>query len=163
MTPPVPAPSIRTAAAADADTLAAFNIAMALETEQLRLIPSVVTAGVRRVLADPSLGFYLVAEQDGQAVSGLLVTTEWSDWRNGRLWWIQSVYVQPGARRQGLFRALYRHVWTLANAAPDVCGVRLYVEQHNARAQATYRGLGMVETEYRVMEALREGLVWQQA
>jgi ribosomal protein S18 acetylase RimI-like enzyme len=155
------APLIRAARPADADTLAAFNVAMAAETEQLRLLPGRVADGVRRVLADPALGFYLVAEQHGRAVAGLLVTTEWSDWRNGRFWWIQSVYVVPQARRQGLFRSLYQHVWDMALAAPDVCGVRLYVEQHNSAAQATYRGLGMAETEYRVMEALRPGLVWR--
>ena len=155
-------PSIRAAALTDADTLAAFNVAMAGETEQLRLIPDVVAAGVRRVLADPALGFYLIAEQAGRPVAGLLVTTEWSDWRNGRFWWIQSVYVVPQARRQGLFRSLYQHVWDAAQASPDVCGVRLYVERHNAAAQATYRGLGMSETDYRVMEALRPGLLWQE-
>ena len=153
---------IRLAVAGDVDTLSAFNIAMARETEGLRLLPAVVAAGVRRVLADPALGFYLVAEEQGQAVACLLVTTEWSDWRNGCFWWIQSVYVLPQARRQGMFRALYRHVWQLAQAQPQVCGVRLYVERDNEAAQHTYRGLGMAETEYRVMEELRPGLVWKE-
>lgn len=157
-----PGCSIRLAVPGDVDTLAAFNIAMARETEGLRLLSAVVSAGVRRVLADPALGFYLVAEDKGQAVAGLLVTTEWSDWRNGCFWWIQSVYVLPQARRHGIFRALYRHVWQLAQARPEVCGVRLYVERDNEAAQHTYRGLGMVETEYRVMEELRPGLVWKE-
>ncbi|RYY83041.1 MAG: N-acetyltransferase, partial [Comamonadaceae bacterium] len=140
---PAPAPAaLRAAGPADAEALAAFNVAMALETEHLQLLPDVVLAGVRRVLEDPSLGYYLVAERGGQAVAGLLVTTEWSDWRNGRFWWIQSVYVVPAARRQGLFRALYDHVWQLALQSTDVCGVRLYVERDNTPAQATYRGLG---------------------
>jgi ribosomal protein S18 acetylase RimI-like enzyme len=158
----LPMPVIRPAVLADADALAAFNVAMAWETERLQLLPDVVDAGVRRVLGDPALGFYLVAEEAGRAVGGLLVTSEWSDWRNGRFWWIQSVYVAPEARRRGLFQALYRHVWELASASADVCGVRLYVEQHNAAAQSTYRGLGMFQTEYRLMEALRPGLVWKQ-
>lgn len=157
-----PGCSIRVAVPGDVDTLAAFNIAMARETEGLRLLSAVVSAGVRRVLADPALGFYLVAEDQGQAVAGLLVTTEWSDWRNGCFWWIQSVYVLPQARRHGIFRALYRHVWQLAQARPEICGVRLYVERDNEAAQHTYRGLGMVETEYRVMEELRPGLVWKE-
>ena len=157
-----PGISIRAAFPSDAGTLAAFNVAMAGETEHLRLIPGVVAAGVRRVLAEPALGFYLVAEQQGQAVAGLLVTTEWSDWRNGRFWWIQSVYVLPRARRQGIFRALYRHVWQLAAAQPDVCGVRLYVERDNLAAQRTYGDLGMVVTEYNIMEELRPGLVWKE-
>lgn len=157
-----PGCSIRLAVPGDVDTLAAFNIAMARETEGLRLLSAVVSAGVRRVLADPALGFYLVAEDQGQAVAGLLVTTEWSDWRNGCFWWIQSVYVLPQARRHGIFRALYRHVWQLAQARPEICGVRLYVERDNEAAQHTYRGLGMVETEYRVMEELRPGLVWKE-
>ena len=153
---------IRVAQAGDADALAGFNIAMARETEGLRLLPAVVAAGVRRVLEEPGLGFYLVAEQAGEAVAGLLVTTEWSDWRNGRFWWIQSVYVLPAARRLGLFRALYRHVWQLAQARPDVCGVRLYVERGNLAAQRTYHGLGMEETEYLLLEQLRPGLVWKE-
>lgn len=155
-----PMHTIRAAVPADADALTMFNIAMALETERLRLLPDVVGAGVRRVLGDPGLGFYLIAEHAASPVAGLLVTSEWSDWRNGRFWWIQSVYVVPDARRSGLFHALYQHVWDLASATQDVCGVRLYVEQHNTAAQATYRSLGMAGTEYRLMEALRPGLVW---
>ena len=157
-----PATVLRLARPQDADVLAGFNGAMALETEGLRLLPEVVGAGVKRVLAEPELGFYLVAEQEGEPVAALMVTTEWSDWRNGCFWWIQSVYVLPQARRHGIFRALYRHVWQLAQARPEVCGVRLYVERDNEAAQHTYRGLGMVETEYRVMEELRPGLVWKE-
>jgi ribosomal protein S18 acetylase RimI-like enzyme len=152
--------TIRQAIAGDADALAAFNIAMARETEGKRLRPDVVGAGVRRMLAEPGLGFYLVAEAGGKVVGSLMVTTEWSDWRNGRFWWIQSVYVVSAWRRRGVFRALYAHVKALAAAAPDVCGFRLYVEHENADAQATYRQLGMEMTDYRLMEELRAGVVY---
>lgn len=153
---------VREADARDAGVLADFNIAMALETEGKRLIPDVVGRGVQRLIAEPALGFYLVAEAGGVVVASALVTTEWSDWRNGRFWWIQSVYVRPQHRRQGAFRALYAAIQTRAAREPDVCGCRLYVERENGRAQATYRALGMAETHYRVMEELRPGLVWEQ-
>ena len=149
---------MRPARAEEADTLAGFNIAMALETEGRRLLPEVVGAGVRRLLAEPALGFYLVAVADGEVVGSAMVTTEWSDWRNGRFWWIQSVYVRPERRRHGVFRALYAHIREAAAQAPDVCGFRLYVERENAAAQATYRALGMHETDYRIMEELRPGV-----
>ena len=150
--------AVRPAHAEEADTLAGFNIAMALETEGRRLLPEVVGAGVRRLLAEPALGFYLVAVADGEVVGSAMVTTEWSDWRNGRFWWIQSVYVRPERRRHGVFRALYAHIREAAAQAPDVCGFRLYVERENAAAQATYRALGMHETDYRIMEELRPGV-----
>ena len=97
---------VRAARREDADTIAAFNAAMALETEGKRLRPEVLGAGVRRLLGEPALGFYLVAEVHGEVVGCLMVTTEWSDWRNGRFWWIQSVYVPAAWRRRGVFRAL---------------------------------------------------------
>ena len=150
--------AVRPARAEEADALAGFNIAMALETEGRRLLPEVVGAGVGRLLAEPALGFYLVAVADGEAVGSAMVTTEWSDWRNGRFWWIQSVYVPLEWRRRGVFRALYAHIREAAAQAPDVCGFRLYVERENAAAQATYRALGMHETEYRIMEELRPGV-----
>jgi ribosomal protein S18 acetylase RimI-like enzyme len=152
--------AVRDAREDDADVIARSNIAMAFETEGRRLLPQVVTAGVRRLLFDPALGFYLVAESAGEVAGCLMVTTEWSDWRNGQFWWIQSVYVQPAWRRRGVFRALYAHVGERAAAQPGVCGFRLSVEQHNAPAQQTYRALGMVETDYRVMEWLRPGIVF---
>ena len=150
--------AVRPARAEEADALAGFNIAMALETEGRRLLPEVVGAGVRRLLAEPALGFYLVAEAAGAVVGSAMVTTEWSDWRNGRFWWIQSVYVPLQWRRRGVFRALYAHIRDAAAQAPDVCGFRLYVERENVAAQATYRALGMDETEYRIMEELRAGV-----
>jgi len=144
--------TIRPASADDADFLARGNAAMALETEHKRLDPAVVSAGVRAALADPAKGLYFIAERDGQRVGQLMYTYEWSDWRNGMFWWIQSVYVLPEARRGGVFRALFRQVEQLAERDPSVCGIRLYVERENTRAQATYRHCGMHDAGYVVME-----------
>lgn len=145
--------TIRPALLSDAPTLTAFNAAMALETEQLTLDPALLAAGVLAGLADPNKARYFVAEADGRVVGQLMLTLEWSDWRNGVIWWIQSVYIEPSARRQGVFTTLYRHVEQLAKAAGAV-GLRLYVEQHNHAGQQTYKQLGMKLTEYRVMERM---------
>ena len=144
---------IRAATPADLPALVAWNAAMAWETEHQRLDPEVLRRGVSGVLEQPRRGFYLVAEQGGVAVGGLLLTFEWSDWRNGDFWWIQSVYVDPAARRGGVFRALYAAVEQRAAAAGAV-GLRLYVETENQRAQQTYAGLGMQRCHYWMYEAL---------
>jgi ribosomal protein S18 acetylase RimI-like enzyme len=149
---------IRQAAAADAPVLIEFNCAMALETERKELLPEVIGAGVRALLANPAAGFYVVAEAGQRVAGALLITKEWSDWRNGSFWWIQSVYVRPEFRRQGVYRTLYRHVQSMAAKDPGVCGFRLYVERENARAQSTYTSLGMQETHYRVFEELKPGI-----
>jgi ribosomal protein S18 acetylase RimI-like enzyme len=149
---------IRQATPADAPPLVEFNCAMALETEGKELLPEVIGAGVRALLANPAAGFYVVAESDGRVVGALLITKEWSDWRNGTFWWIQSVYVRPELRRQGVYKTLYRHVQEMAAKDPGVCGFRLYVERENARAQSTYASLGMKETHYRVFEELKPGI-----
>ena len=149
--------SIRAARDSDLDLLVDFNAAMALETETKVLDPAVLSAGVAAVLAEPRRGFYLVAECDGVVAGCLMITFEWSDWRNGDWWWLQSVYVAAQYRRAGVFRALYAEVERRAAAAPDVIGVRLYVERANARAQQTYTALGMHETHYRVYEKLLRG------
>jgi len=151
--------SIRAARSDDADFLAAGNIAMALEAEHKRLEPATVARGVRAVLDDPAHGRYFVAERDSRPVGQLMITYEWSDWRNGRFWWIQSVYVLPQARRGGVFRALFRHLEELAKADPGVCGIRLYVERENARAQATYRHCGLEDAGYVLMEVDYSGAV----
>ena len=155
-----PAFAIRKADMRDAAQIAAFNSAMALETEHKRLLPERITAGVRRLLGDPSLGFYAVAERGGEVIGCLLVTNEWSDWRNGLFWWIQSVYVEPGSRRQGVYRGLYDFIRELARADPGICGFRLYVEKDNAAAQKTYRSLGMQATDYLVFEELKAGVAY---
>jgi GNAT superfamily N-acetyltransferase len=150
--------SIRRGEMRDADTIAQFNAAMAQETEGKELIPEVIGAGVRRLIDTPSLGFYLVAEHQGRVVACLMITNEWSDWRNGLFWWIQSVYVQQEFRRQGVYRSLYEHVRSLAKNDASVCGFRLYVEKDNENAHATYSSLGMKETDYLIYEELRPGI-----
>jgi ribosomal protein S18 acetylase RimI-like enzyme len=142
----------------DADTIARFNSAMALETEGKALIEEVIGAGVRRLIETPSLGFYLVAEHEGKVVACLMITNEWSDWRNGLFWWIQSVYVDAAYRRKGVYRRMYEEVRSLAKAEPGVCGFRLYVEKENEVAHATYAALGMKETDYFMYEELKPGI-----
>ena len=143
----------RPAAIDDVLVIARFNLAMAEETEGKQLDPATLQAGVRQVFAKPNHGRYLVAQaEDGQVVGSLMITYEWSDWRNGQVWWIQSVYVDPGHRRRGVFKLLYRAVRELGEQAGGVCGYRLYVERDNARAQETYRTLGMSQTPYLVYE-----------
>lgn len=148
---------IRPATLSDLTDIVEFNLAMALETEGLRLLPEVLTAGVRAVLADASRGRYFVAESAGRLAGGLLITTEWSDWRNGHFWWIQSVYVRPEFRRQGIYQRLHQHIRGLCLADPGVCGLRLYVERHNLRAQETYQRQGMTPTAYLLFEELKPG------
>jgi GNAT superfamily N-acetyltransferase len=147
---------IRTALLTDADVIADFNIRLALETEQRQLDSQRVQAGVVALLSDPAKGAYYVAEVQSAGTSTvagqLLITYEWSDWRNGNFWWIQSVYVAQDFRGRGLFRALYHHAQSLAKAARDVCGFRLYVERHNAVAQEAYARLGMKKTDYEMFE-----------
>ena len=143
---------IRKAAKEDASTIAVFNINMAFETEKKVLPEDIINEGVRKMLETPSLGFYLVAEVDGQIVGSLMVTTEWSDWRNGMFWWIQSVYVTQRFRKQGIYRAMYDYVKKLSDSEDNICGFRLYVEKQNVNAQETYKKLGMSETEYYLYE-----------
>ncbi|MBX9626978.1 MAG: GNAT family N-acetyltransferase [Gemmataceae bacterium] len=142
---------IRRATPADAAVVADFNARLAWESEHKRLDPAVLGAGVAAVLADPAKGFYTVAERAGEVVGQVLVTNEWTDWRNGWYWWVQSVYVRADARRGGVFRALYRHLEAVAQADPTVIGLRLYVERENTPAQAVYRSLGMAEEPYFLM------------
>ena len=146
--------SIRDARPGDAGTIASFNSAMCEETEGRSLDPDMIGPGVVRLLADSQKGRYWVAERKGKIIGQIMVTYEWSDWRNGMLWWIQSVYIVPNARRQGVFSALYRHVVALAQDDPDAAGLRLYYEKDNDKARATYEKLGMIDPGYRVMEAI---------
>ena len=143
---------IRDAAAADTPLLARWAQAMAFETEGKRLPDGDILPGVARGIAEPALARYFVAEIAGKPVGTLMLTTEWSDWRNGLWWWIQSVYVAPEARRRGVYRALYAHVRALAEADPGVCGLRLYVERENLAAQRTYAALGMRDAHYLIYE-----------
>lgn len=143
--------SLRRAETRDAAVIAGFNVAMALETEGKSLDPATVHAGVLAVLDDARRGFYRVAERAGEVIGGLMVTFEWSDWRNAEFWWIQSVYVRPEARRSGVFSALYRDIEHLARSS-GACGLRLYVENGNHPAMQTYGRMGMRDAHYRVME-----------
>lgn len=144
--------AVREARPDDAAVLVAFNRAMAHETEGKVLDEAVLGRGVRRALQDPSLGRYWVAVDGDDVVGALMLTTEWSDWRDGHFWWIQSVYVRPDRRRQGAYALLHRTVVDAARARGDVVGIRLYVEAGNARAQATYAKLGMKDAGYLVYE-----------
>jgi len=146
--------TIRPAEHLDADTIAGFNCAMARETENIELVPEIVLAGVRSVFENRSRGFYIIAEANSKVVASLMVTTEWSDWRNGLFWWIQSVFVEPGYRRRGIYRRMYAFTQKLASREPNVCGFRLYVEQDNVRAQGTYAALGMKQSPYIVFEEI---------
>jgi GNAT superfamily N-acetyltransferase len=152
---------IRAAGPADVDTAARWNAAMAWETEHKRLDPDVLHAGVAAGLADPARARYFIAMHDaplagretiGTPVGILMLTREWSDWRNGEWWWIQSVYVAPEHRRRGVYRALHAHVETLARTTPGVIGLRLYVERDNVDAQRTYAALGMRDAGYALFE-----------
>jgi GNAT superfamily N-acetyltransferase len=145
---------VRDAVADDLAWLVECAIAMARETEHKRLDPGIVRAGVAAGLADPSKARYFVAMRDDARAGTLMLTGEWSDWRNGLWWWIQSVYVEPSQRRGGVFAVLYRHVEALARATPGVIGLRLYVEHANAAAQRTYAALGMHDAGYRIYEQL---------
>jgi len=149
--------TIRDATPGDAGIIAAYNARLADESEGMHLRPEIVGPGVEAMLADRSRGRYWVAEADGRVVGQIMVTYEWSDWRNGCIWWIQSVYVHGDYRREGVFSALYRHVESLARQDPQVCGIRLYVERENTRAQRTYASLGMVMTDYQVMQTIFAG------
>jgi len=133
-------------------SLVAFNRAMALETEGKELETGCLEAGIHAALSDPERGRYFLAEQAGQAVACLMLTKEWSDWRNGWYWWIQSVFVAPEARASGIFRRLYGHVIQLAREAGNVVGVRLYVDSENRAAQSVYEALGMSKSHYLMYE-----------
>ena len=145
---------IRDSRPGDAAVIAAFNSAMAEETEGRTLDPGVIGPGVEALLRDESKGRYWVAESAGRVIGQLMVTYEWSDWRNGMIWWIQSVYVAPEWRRKGVFSALFHHVKSLVEVTPEVIGLRLYVEDNNAHAQDTYAALGMAKPNYIVMETM---------
>jgi len=144
--------SVVRAGAGDVDVIARFNVSMAEETEAKVLDPAIVRAGVGRMVADDALGFYLVARRGADVCGCLGVTFEWSDWRNGLFWWIQSVYVEPAARSHGVFTAMYDETCRLARSAPGVIGLRLYAERDNARAIRTYHRLGMTTTDYDLLE-----------
>jgi len=138
----------------DIEILTQFNLSMAMETEHLQLNYDIVLSGIDSVMKDKSLGFYLIAELDNEIAGSLLITYEWSDWRNGLFWWIQSVYVKPQFRRSGIYKNLYYHVKQLSKAYTNLRGFRLYVEENNHLAQMAYESLGMHATHYKLYEEI---------
>ncbi|WP_235678305.1 GNAT family N-acetyltransferase [Cylindrospermopsis curvispora] len=150
---------IRQGELGDLQVLVEFNQALIYETENKQLPINDINAGVETLLRNPTLGFYLLAQKNNQVVGSLMVTTEWSDWHNGLYWWIQSVYVHPNFRRQGVFKALYQTVKQQAKTQASglkVSGFRLYVEKENVIAQRTYQSLGMEKSRYEIFEELLE-------
>ena len=145
--------AIREASVADVETLVDLNSAMALETENKSLDIQRLIQGTETVFSSPEKGLYVVAEAGGRIVGTLLITFEWSDWRNATYWWIQSVYVRPEWRRKGVYRKLYGWVEYAARSRPSVCGIRLYVDSDNQPAQRTYSSLGMARSRYQLFEA----------
>lgn len=145
----------RQARLADISDIVQFQIDMARETEELALDPHVVSRGVGAVFESPSRGQYYVAERQGRVIASTLITYEWSDWRNGIVWWIQSVYVVPEARRQGVYAGLYSYIKSLAETDEQVQGIRLYVDRRNIQAQLVYARLGMNGEHYQVFEWMK--------
>lgn len=147
---------VRLARIEDAATIASFSAAMALETEGRHLDRDRLHDGTIALLNSPDRGFFMVAEleqaDDRQLVGQLMITFEWSDWRNGAFWWIQSVYVAPAWRKQSVFRRMHQTVMATAKTNPNVCGIRLYVEENNSVAQAVYRKVGLTPSSYAVFE-----------
>jgi len=146
----------RDATRADVPAIIDFQIAMARETENLELDRDILTRGVNALFANPSLGRYYVAEASGQVVGSLMITYEWSDWRNGMVWWIQSVYVVPSFRRRGVYAGLYAHVRKIVEPEASIRGIRLYVDNRNVGAQEVYARLGMEGEHYRVFEWMKK-------
>jgi GNAT superfamily N-acetyltransferase len=146
---------IRKAILSDAPSIIDFQQKMAWETEGVKLPSEIVTPGVNAVFQDQARGQYYVAEADGIVVASLLITYEWSDWRNCNVWWFQSVFVIPEYRRQGIFRRMYNHIRQMADDQ-DIAGLRLYVETNNTRAQKTYEALGMSSEHYSFYEWMRK-------
>ncbi len=147
--------SIRKARQEDAPFIIDFQQKMAWETESMTLPADIITSGVNAVFSNPLLGHYWVAESNGQVVASLLITYEWSDWRNTNVWWIQSVYVHPSVRRTGIFRSMYQQIRDETEKI-GVAGLRLYVETNNTRAQKTYKALGMRKEHYTMYEWMKE-------
>ncbi len=145
--------AIRTAGPDDWELVADFNCRLAGETEGKELNRSKIDPGVRAVLGDATRGVYYLAEREGQVIGQLMITREWSDWRNGWFWWIQSLYVRAQFRGRGVFKALYRHVETAAGEDGGVCGLRLYVDEDNEPAQSVYERVGMKRSRYEFFEA----------
>lgn len=151
---PQPIIEIRQAVSADVETIVDFNLALCRETEKRDLDRVTVSEGVRRFISEPARGRYFVALIAGEVVGQTAHTFEWSDWRNGEIWWLQSVYVHPLHRSRGVFRALFEHIRQQGEADAECCGIRLYMERENENARGSYLRLGFCETGYEVLELL---------
>lgn len=147
--------TIRKATSEDTEAIIDFQQKMAWETEQMKLVPEIICSGVKSVFEDPSHGQYWVAVDRNKVIASLLITYEWSDWRNSNVWWFQSVYVLPEFRRTGIFKSMYQHIKDEA-VKKGVAGLRLYVETNNLKAQHTYEALGMQSQHYKMYEWMKE-------
>ena len=145
-------PNIRKATREDIRKIVAFNQAMALETENISLDTQMLWNGVESIFEDESRGFYIVCEHEGSVRASLMITFEWSDWRNGNFWWIQSVFVHPEYRKLGLYKHMYAFIKTQVDAKEDIVGIRLYVDDHNKKAQDVYNKQGMQKSNYQMFE-----------
>ncbi len=143
--------AIRPAGPQDVERIVEFNVAMALESENLHLVPETVRKGVEKSLSDPSMGRYYLSHRSDEILGQIRVTLEWSDWHNAHYWWIQNVYVVPSARKQGVYAAMHRYVQNLA-AQGGACGLQLYVDARNTDAQSAYKSLHMAQSRYLIFE-----------
>ncbi len=150
-------PLVRRANKADVPLIVAFNAAMAEETEGLSLDPIVLQRGVEEIFRNPQHGFYIVCEIDNVVHACLMITYEWSDWRNGQFWWIQSVYVQKEFRQQGLYKQMYEFIKTEVKKSKGIAGIRLYVDHNNDKAKEVYKKSGMKKSNYELFEYIRPG------
>jgi ribosomal protein S18 acetylase RimI-like enzyme len=147
--------TIRPSTSNDINTLASFQLQLADESENIKLNKAIVTAGLKALFDDRSKGTYYVAENGGIVCGCFLITYEWSDWRNGMIWWLQSVYVAASHRRQGIFKKMYDHIIETISGDPKIIGLRLYVDKSNARAQNVYKSMGMNGDHYTVFEWMK--------
>ena len=147
--------SIRPAKFQEISIIAEFQVNMAAETEKILLDKNLVSVGIEALFTDPAKGVYYLAEEDGSAVGCFLITYEWSDWRNGMVWWLQSVYVQENHRRKGVFSTMYAYLVETISKDPQIIGLRLYVDKSNRRAQEVYSSLGMNGEHYTVFEWMK--------
>ena len=147
---------IRQAIESDSGSIVEFQLSMAWETEELKLNEPTVIKGVAAVFEDPAKGIYYVAEVEGKVVGSLLTTFEWSDWRNGTVLWIQSVYVRPEYRKRSIFSKLYKHIQEKVNGNPDLRGIRLYADKTNIPAHGVYEHLGMTAEHYQMFEWMKK-------
>ena len=147
---------IRPSKSEDINILADFQMRLADETENIHLDKMIVSAGLKALFDDPTKGTYYVAEAEGKIIGCFLITYEWSDWRNGMVWWLQSVYIVPLHRRKGVFKKMYNHILQTIQNDGSIIGLRLYVDKTNTRAQKVYQAMGMNGDHYTVFEWMRD-------